>query len=282
MRSNLFVRDGKVLVSKVRFNGDIKESINRAVEAIGGLGLVVGAGETVLVKPNFNTADPLPGSSDPQFVRAVIELLWEQGAGRVVLGESSMFALSTRDVMEKTGMLKAAEEAGAEVVIFNEGGFQDVKVGGMYLDKAGLPKAVLEAQRLVCVPCLKPHRFADFTMSLKLAVGFLRPEEKMQLHAGNLQEKIAELNTVVSPDLVIMDGRLCFISGGPDKGEVRDPNLILASGDRIAADVEGVRILQSYSGTSLDGDAWQFRQIRRAVELDLGVSCDEEYKIVDG
>jgi len=121
MKNNLFTRDGKALVSKIKFNGDVKKSVTCAVEAIGGLGLLVTSGETVLVKPNFNTADPLPGSSDPQFVKAVIELLWEHGAGKVVLGESSMFALSTREVMEKTGMLKAAEEAGAEVVVFNEG-----------------------------------------------------------------------------------------------------------------------------------------------------------------
>jgi uncharacterized protein (DUF362 family) len=282
MKSNLFVRDGKALVSKIKFNGDVKKSVTCAVEAIGGLGRMIRANETVLLKPNFNTSDPLPGSSDPQFVKAVIELLWEHGVGKVVLGESSMFALSTREVMEKTGMLKVAEEAGAEVVVFNEGEWVEVKVGGTYLEKVSLPKAVVEAQRIVYVPCLKAHRFADFTMSLKLAVGFLRPEEKRQLHAGNLQEKIAELNTVVHPDIIILDGRRCFISGGPDKGEVREPNVILASGDRIAVDVESVRILQSYPGTSLEEDVWQLRQIRHAVELGLGVSRDEEYEVVEG
>ncbi len=282
MKNNLFIRDGKALVSKIKFNGDVKKSVTCAVEAIGGLGRMIRANETVLLKPNFNTSDPLPGSSDPQFVKAVIELLWEHGAGKVVLGESSMFALSTREVMEKTGMLKVAEEAGAEVVVFNEGEWVEVKVGGTYLEKVSLPKAVVEAQRIVYVPCLKAHRFADFTMSLKLAVGFLRPEEKRQLHAGNLQEKIAELNTVVHPDIIILDGRRCFISGGPDKGEVREPNVILASGDRIAVDVESVRILQSYPGTSLEEDVWQLRQIRHAVELGLGVSRDEEYEVVEG
>ena len=282
MKSNIFVRDGKALVSKIKVNGDVKRSVTCAVEAIGGLGKLIRANETVLLKPNFNTDDPLPGSSDPQFVKAVIELLWEHGVGKVVLGESSMFALSTREVMEKTGMLKVAEEAGAEVDVFNEGEWVEVKVGGTYLEKVSLPKAVVEAQRIVYVPCLKAHRFADFTMSLKLAVGFLKPEEKKQLHAGNLQEKIAELNTVVHPDIIILDGRRCFISGGPDKGEVREPNVILASGDRTALDVESVRILQSYPGTSLEGDVWQFRQIRRAVELGLGVSRDEEYEVVEG
>ena len=84
------------------------------------------------------------------------------------------------------------------------------------------------------------------------------------------------------PDIIILDGRRCFISGGPDKGEVREPNVILASGDRIAVDVESVRILQSYPGTSLEEDVWQLRQIRHAVELGLGVSRDEEYEVVEG
>jgi len=281
MKSNLFVRDGKALVSRVKFNGDIKRSVGRAVAAIGGLGRLIRPGETILVKPNFNTADPLPASSDPQFVKAVIELLWEHGAGRVVLGESSMFALSTREVMEQIGMLKVAEEAGAEVVIFNEGEWVEVKVGERYLESVSLPKAVFEVHKIVYVPCLKTHRLADFTVSLKLAVGFMTGEERMQLHADNLQEKIAELNTVVHPDLIIVDGRRCFISGGPDKGEVREPNVILASGDRIAVDVEGVRIIKSYPENSLEDDVWQFRQIRRAVELGLGVSSDQEYEIIE-
>lgn len=281
MKSNLFVRDGKALVSRVKFNGDIKRSVGRAVAAIGGLGRLIRPGEIILVKPNFNTADPLPASSDPQFVKAVIELLWEHGAGRVVLGESSMFALSTREVMEQIGMLKVAEEAGAEVVIFNEGEWVEVKVGERYLESVSLPKAVFEVHKIVYVPCLKTHRLADFTVSLKLAVGFMTGEERMQLHADNLQEKIAELNTVVHPDLIIVDGRRCFISGGPDKGEVREPNVILASGDRIAVDVEGVRIIKSYPENSLEDDVWQFRQIRRAVELGLGVSSDQEYEIIE-
>ncbi len=282
MGSNLFVKNGNALVSRIKYDGDVKRSVIRAVEAIGGLGKLVKAGDTVMVKPNLNSADPLPASSDPQFVKAVIELLWEHGAGRVILGESSMFALSTREVMETTGMLKVAEETEAEVVVFNEGEWVEQKVGGKYLDTVSLPKALFEVQKIVYVPCLKTHRLADFTMSLKVAVGFMKPEERGPLHAGDLQEKIAELNTVVCPDLIIIDGRRCFISEGPSKGEVREPNMILASGDRIAIDVEGMRIIKSYPGTSLEGDVWQFRQIRRAVELGLGVSSDKEYEIVEG
>lgn len=87
---------------------------------IGGLDKIVDKGDHVLLKPNFNTADPPPGSSDPDFVMAVIELLCEYGA-KVVLGESSTLHLSTRKALEETGMMRKAEEAGIEVVIFDEG-----------------------------------------------------------------------------------------------------------------------------------------------------------------
>jgi len=36
----------------------------------------------------------------------------------------------------------------------------------------------------------------------------------------------------------------------PAKGELREPSLILASGNQVAIDVEGVKILQSYPATA--------------------------------
>jgi len=40
-----------------------------------------------------------------------------------------------------------------------------------------------------------------------------------------------------------MDGIKAFISGGPEKGELIEPNLLLASEDRVAIDAVGVAIL---------------------------------------
>jgi uncharacterized protein (DUF362 family) len=95
-----------------------------------------------------------------------------------------------------------------------------------------------------------------------------------------LEEKIADLNLVVHPCLILMDGRTCFISGGPACGELRDPNVVLASGDRIAMDVEAIKLIQGYEGTSLTSDAWTYAQISQAVHLGLGVRGEEDYKVV--
>jgi uncharacterized protein (DUF362 family) len=89
-------------------------------------------------------------------------------------------------------------------------------------------------------------------------------------HMRNLCYKLAELSLVVQPDLIIMDARKVFITGGPAKGELREPNLILASGNQVAIDVEGVKILQSYPGNSLEGkDIWTLKQIKHSVDLGL-------------
>ena len=83
MKSNLFTRSGKPLVSKVAYDGDLKRSIESAVSIIGGIGRLVEEGDTILLKPNYNTADPFPGSSDPSFIKVVAELLYEAGAERL-------------------------------------------------------------------------------------------------------------------------------------------------------------------------------------------------------
>ncbi len=282
MKQNLFT-DGKLaLVSKVECRADLRQDISQAVTAIGGFRRLVERGDTVLLKPNFNTADTPPGSSDPFFVQTVIELLYEHGAAKVILGESSMLRLSTRETLRQTGMLRAAEEAGAEVVCFDEEEWVPVRTGGRYLKQVWLAKAALEASKMVYVPCLKTHFLADFTLSLKLAMGFVRPQDRIKMHLWRLKEKLADLNLVIAPDLVIMDGRRCLISGGPQTGELRQPNLVLASGDRVAIDVEGVRVIQGYHGHNLEQDAWSYPIIRRAVELGLGADSEAAYRVVVG
>jgi uncharacterized protein (DUF362 family) len=67
-----------------------------------------------------------------------------------------------------------------------------------------------------------------------------------------------------------MDARKCFINRGPSEGDVEEPNLIMASTDRVAIDVEGIKIIQGYQGNSLVGiDPWELPQIKRAIELGL-------------
>jgi uncharacterized protein (DUF362 family) len=291
MKQNLFARNGRPLVSKVAYEGNLKESIELSVSLIGGIKKLVKKGDIILLKPNYNTADPYPGSSDPEFIKAVIAMLYEAGAGKVIVGERTAF-LHSRKVLEQAGIVKVAEEAGAEVrvfgkdgwhVMFDRKGWRRVKVpAGQYLHNVSLAKEATEIDKIVYVPLIKTHHAAEFTGAIKLSMGFVKPFfDQITFHARHLQEKLAELSLVVKPDLIIMDARKVFITGGPAKGELREPNLILASGNQVAIDVEGVKILQSYPGNGLAGkNVWDLMQIKHVIELGLGPRNEEEYEVV--
>jgi uncharacterized protein (DUF362 family) len=136
---------------------------------------------------------------------------------------------------------------------------------------------------------MKHHFLAGFTMSLKLTVGLTHPVDMQFMHAdydqGKADEpmylKMIELSLPVGPDLIIMDGRKSFVTGGPDSGEMVEPNVILASGDRIAIDAEGLGILKSYPRDNLiTAPVWETPVIRRAIELGLGVKGPADYRVV--
>ena len=59
-----------------------------------------------------------------------------------------------------------------------------------------------------------------------------------------------------------MDGRKAFVSGGPERGRLVRPDLVLASGDLIAVDVEAMKSLLSYGiRNKIKSDPWQSPQI---------------------
>jgi ABC-type lipoprotein release transport system permease subunit len=49
---------------------------------------------------------------------------------------------------------------------------------------------------------MKTHRYARFSLSLKLVVGLLEFEQRRNLHSMYLEQKIAELNLAVHPGLI--------------------------------------------------------------------------------
>ena len=277
---NAFMRDGRVLLSKIATTEDLKGDILKAVDLIGGFNMIVNKGDQVLLKPNYNSTDKPPASSDPNFLKAIVELLYEHGAGKVILGESSWQGLSTRKALQKTGTLVALKYTGAEVAFLDEEKFVRVNVGGEFLKHVSLAERAMQVDKIVYSCCMKTHFRADFSLSLKLAFGFTKKSERMEFHVRHLKEKLVDLNLVVHPNLIIMDGRKCFITGGPFSGDVREPKLILASGDRVAMDVESIKVIGSFEGSKLKDNPWSYTQIRQATGLGLGVRSEEEYAIV--
>ncbi len=283
-QANLWCQDGDPLVSKVTVAGyedaDLAAAVARSLDLLGGLGRMVKPGQTVLVKPNFNSPDPFPASTDLPFLETVVRLLQQAGA-RVVVGESAGgLWRPTRRVAAKLGVPALLTRLEVEFIAFDDRprDWVHVSTGGDYLSEAVIPRSVYEADWLVYLPCLKTHSRARFSLSLKQAIGIIHPGQRRRLHASHLEEKAAEINLACQPDLVVMDGRKSFVTGGPNQGQIVEPGVIMASGDMVAIDVEALNILLSYRARNrLVPDPWQSLQIATALKHGLG---SRSYRLV--
>jgi uncharacterized protein (DUF362 family) len=258
------------------------EGVRRALDL---LGIDPVEGKSVFLKPNFNSADPAPGSTHNDTLRALVERLWEMGAERITLGDRSGMG-DTRSVMQTKGIFDLASELGFETVVVDElGAEQWVRAdspGSHWSRGFLLARPCLEADAVVQTCNLKTHRFGGhFTLSLKNSVGLaakVMPGEghdyMTELHnAATQRAMIAEINAAYAPALIVLDGVEAFTSGGPEAGSKVEAGVVLAGVDRIAVDAVGVAILRSLGTTAAvrQGPIFQQAQIARAVELGLGV-----------
>ncbi len=251
-------------------------------------------GKSVYLKPNFNSADPTPGSTHEDVLRALVRALQAGGARRIVVGDRSGMG-STRAVFEEKGIFQLAEELGFEALVLDEldaDQWQHVDTpDGHWRQGYAIARPVLEADVVVQTCCLKTHRYGGhFTLSLKNSVGLVAKrvpgdghDYMRELHTSRHQRlMIAEANTAYAPDWILLDGVEAFAQGGPANGKLVEPKLMLAGSDRVAIDAVGVAVLRHFGTTRAvrRGPIFEQEQIARAVELGLGVQAAEEIELV--
>jgi uncharacterized protein (DUF362 family) len=267
-----------------------RDGVARALRLLGTGGL---SGRHVVVKPNFNSADPFPGSTHPDTLGSLVERLGAAGAARVTVADRSGMGV-TRDVMEAKGVFAQGKKLGFAAVVLDELPERDWIAhplpGGHWSRGVLFPRLLEEAEAIVSTCALKTHRFGGhFTLSLKNSVGAVAKygpdghNYMSDLHWSGAQRKmIAEINTLYRPALVLLDGLEAFVDGGPEAGRKVRPGVMIAGTDRVAVDAVGVAILRLYGTTRAvsTGKIWSLEQIARAVELGVGVAGPAEIELV--
>jgi uncharacterized protein (DUF362 family) len=109
-------------VSKIKAEENLKPAIEKAVNELGGMNQFVDAGDTVFLKPNINSADPYPASTDVDFLRIVVQLVMEVNPRQIIIGESSAINENTRKNLATKGIheLQALSSAVTVVDLDNE------------------------------------------------------------------------------------------------------------------------------------------------------------------
>jgi len=248
-------------------------------------------GKKVLIKPNFNTADPTPGSTHNNVLVSLVEEVWKMGAKSVSVGDRSF--PPTREVMEKKGILPLLEKLEVKIAPFDdlpEKDWVEFKPKGSHWPEGfRIARPVLESECLISTGCLKTHQYGGvFTLSLKLHVGVVPTSRQgfdymKHLHSSPHQRKmIAEINEPFKPNLVIMDGIEAFVDGGPATGKRAQGNVFWASSDRVAVDAVGVALLKHLGSNDkiMNRKIFEQGQIARAVEIGLGASSPAQIELV--
>jgi uncharacterized protein (DUF362 family) len=258
-----------------------REGVTRVLDL---LDLETPAGKNVIIKPNWNTADPPPASTHNDTLSQLVLEMQDRGATGVTVAERSNQNFS--DVLQIKQLNELAEEYDFQIVNLNGGSMTDFASPSMRYWTNGFrfPDLLRDADYIVSTCCLKTHSGATFTMSLKLSVGMLSWIHMAELHggSGHIRKMIAEINLAYTPEVIVMDGVKAFISGGPATGTLADGNVFVAGTDRVAVDAVGVAILKELGSRSVPGSIFKQEQILRAVELRLGVEGPDKIELVTG
>ncbi|MBP1739512.1 MAG: hypothetical protein H6Q48_1805 [Deltaproteobacteria bacterium] len=241
----------------------------------------------VLIKPNFNTADLVPGSTHNDTLVSLVEEVWSMGAKSVSLGERSY--PPTQEVMDQKGIIPLMEKLNVRIISFDDLSEKDwvhvMPKDSHWQNGFRVARPILESECLVSTCCLKTHQYGGvFTMSLKLHVGVVPTTRHgyaymRELHGSPHQRKlIAEINAPFKPALIVLDGIDAFVDGGPMTGKRAKANVFLASTDRVAVDAVGVAVLKTLGSNDqiMKTKIFEQEQIARAAQLGLGASSPAE------
>ena len=249
--------------------------VREAVRLVGGLDQFSLQGRSVLVKPNVVSYKANPSTTNPRVVAAVVKILYEEGAGKVYVGDmSAAIRLRTLENMTRTGIREAAEREGAEVLAFEDHKWVEVPLtGARYVERALVTEWIYKVDIVINLPVIKTHRSASYSICLKNFIGCTHIRQRPYfIDSDHWEELVAEFNLAYTPDLNIADGTTSMIEGGPWEGTGMDTGVVIAGSDRVAVDIVGLGLIRGAGQWRMvtDKAVWEQRQIKRALELGIG------------
>ncbi|MDZ7263194.1 MAG: DUF362 domain-containing protein [candidate division KSB1 bacterium] len=225
-------------------NGDPAAMVRKSLEVLGGISRFVKKGQVVVVKPNIGW-DRVPeqaATTNPDVVAEIVRLCLKAGAAKVKVFDKT--CNQARRCYQRSQIEKAASDAGAEVSHIYPQKFRKVTISqGKELKSWEFYQDALEADVFINVPIAKHHSLSRVTLGLKNIMGVIG-ENRGHIH-NRFDVKIVDLNTVIKPQLTILDAVRILMDNGPQGGnlnDVKEMNMIIAGADPVAVDAYGATL----------------------------------------
>ena len=212
--------------------------VSEALELLGGIDRFIKSGDVVFIKPNVcgGVIGKKGSYTSPEVISALIELL-KGKSSRIIVGEGDSEMYDADRMLSDTGIRRAAEDFGAEVVNLSVGEkVKKVVTDAYMLKEFEISKTVAEADKIICVPVAKAHSLTDVSLSLKCMFGALPEKHKAKYHKLGINKVIADIVKVFPPLLSVVDATTGMEGEGPFKGTPVALNLIICGDNAVAAD----------------------------------------------
>lgn len=244
---------------------DAKAITRAAVAILGGIERFVSQGDDVIVKPNicvdYRTYE-YGATTNPAVVAALVELCLGAGARRVRVMDRP-FGGGAENAYARSGIAAAVEAAGGQMEVINQAKFREAEIPeGRDLREWPVYREVLDADVLINVPVAKHHHLARLSLGGKNLLGVVHRPSLM--HA-NLGQRIADLVSLIRPNLTVVDAIRTLMAHGPTGGNLDDVRLtetIIASPDIVAAD--------AFAATLFDLSGADISYVKAAADMGLG------------
>lgn len=224
-----------------------KNIVIDAVDGLGSMKTFIATGDVVVVKPNigWNSTPELGGNTHPTVVKTLVELCLDAGASRVKVFDRTCH--DARKTYDSSGIQAAIEGLGdsrATISFIDDRKFVAVSIPrGQELTEWEFYKDVLDADRLINVPVAKNHGTTTLTLSMKNLMGVIGGN-RGQIH-WSIDQKLADISTLIKPDLIVLDATRMMLRGGPSGGNINNvsvKNHVVAGTDPVAVDSYGASL----------------------------------------
>ncbi len=219
-------------------NGNPSSMVQKAIDALGGINRFVKKGDVVVVKPNIGW-DRVPeqaATTNPEVVAEIVRLCLKAGASKVKVFDRT--CNEPRRCYHRSQIEQLARQAGAEVSHIYDQKFKAAAIpNGQQLKSWPFYADALEADVFINVPIAKHHSLSRVTLGMKNMMGIIGGN-RGEIH-NRFDQKIVDLNTVIKPQLTIIDAVRILMNNGPQGGnlnDVKEMNTIIAGVDPVAVD----------------------------------------------
>ncbi len=226
--------------------GDSPAQITKeAINAIGGIKRFVAKGDVVIVKPNigWDRTPEQAACTNPEVVKAVVELCVEADAKQVIVMDNTISP--ARRAYARSGIAKAAKEAGAKTPYVNDHHLKKMALNGEWFKEWEVYTDFVEADKIINVPIAKTHSLSRLTMGLKNWLGAVGGPRN-QLHQG-IDYAMIDLAKFFKPALTVLDAYRILWRNGPQGGRLSDAKLyktVVAGVDYVAVDALGATFFE--------------------------------------